>query len=87
MRASELQSSGSSLFLTLMAAQSQWLFSPDALAHTPTVAAGWSVDKEVYDRARGVELLFRLGSSLALSVYGRRLLARRPADRDAFPWM
>jgi hypothetical protein len=49
-------------------AQSQWLFPTDALAHTPTVADGWAVDKELYDRSRGAELLYRLGSSLALSV-------------------
>jgi len=42
---------------------SQWLFPLSALRATPT---GFSADKELYDRARGVEFLFRLGSSLAL---------------------
>ncbi|KAF8136331.1 cyclin-like protein [Boletus edulis] len=45
----------------------QWLFPIDALRHTPSVAtSGHSVGKELYDRARGVEFLFRLGSSLGL---------------------
>lgn len=45
----------------------QWLFSIDALRHTPSVAtSAFSVGKELYDRARGVEFLFRLGSSLGL---------------------
>jgi hypothetical protein len=46
----------------------QWLFPIDALRCTPSVAtSGYSVGKELYDRARGVEFLFRLGSSLGLS--------------------
>lgn len=45
----------------------QWLFPIDALRSTPSVAtSGYSVGKELYDRARGVEFLFRLGSSLGL---------------------
>lgn len=45
----------------------QWLFPIDALRCTPSVAtSGYSVGKELYDRARGVEFLFRLGSSLGL---------------------
>ena len=43
---------------------SQWLFSLPALSTTPSVCL---LEKEFYDRARGVEFLFRLGSSLALS--------------------
>ncbi|PPQ78098.1 hypothetical protein CVT25_015632 [Psilocybe cyanescens] len=42
---------------------SQWLFSITALNGTPSSC---SLEKEIYDRARGVEFLFRLGSSLAL---------------------
>ncbi|KAH6918608.1 cyclin-like protein [Coprinopsis sp. MPI-PUGE-AT-0042] len=42
---------------------SQWLFSLDSLQHTPSTL---SLEKEFYDRARGVEFLFRLGSSLQL---------------------
>lgn len=44
---------------------SQWLFALTALSTTPSTC---SLEKEFYDRARGVEFLFRLGSSLALSV-------------------
>ncbi|KAL0946927.1 hypothetical protein HGRIS_013088 [Hohenbuehelia grisea] len=42
---------------------SQWLFSVQALQDTPTE---FSTQKELYDRARGVEFLYRLGSSLQL---------------------
>jgi hypothetical protein len=45
---------------------SQWLFSIPALHTTPSTC---SLEKELYDRARGVEFLFRLGSSLALFVF------------------
>ncbi|KIJ69436.1 hypothetical protein HYDPIDRAFT_79510 [Hydnomerulius pinastri MD-312] len=46
---------------------SQWIFPIDALQHTPSVAtSSYTVGKELYDRARGVEFLFRLGSSLGL---------------------
>lgn len=48
-----------------MSTSSQWLFPLSALRATPT---GYSPEKEFYDRARGVEFLFRLGSSLALFV-------------------
>ena len=45
----------------------QWLFPIDTIRYTPSVAtSGYSVGKELYDRARGVEFLFRLGSSLGL---------------------
>ncbi|KDR81584.1 hypothetical protein GALMADRAFT_239625 [Galerina marginata CBS 339.88] len=42
---------------------SQWLFSTSSLNATPSTCC---LEKELYDRARGVEFLFRLGSSLAL---------------------
>lgn len=45
--------------------ESQWLFTLDALDSTPSIC---SREKELYDRGRGVEFLFRLGASLALSV-------------------
>ncbi|EGN92464.1 hypothetical protein SERLA73DRAFT_191118 [Serpula lacrymans var. lacrymans S7.3] len=46
---------------------SQWLFPVSALEHTPSIAtSAYTVAKELYDRARGVEFLFRLGSSLGL---------------------
>ncbi|KAJ7905465.1 cyclin-like protein [Mycena olivaceomarginata] len=41
----------------------QWLFPLSALHATPS---NWSLEKELYDRARGIEFLFRLGSSLVL---------------------
>ncbi|KXN82091.1 Cyclin pch1 [Leucoagaricus sp. SymC.cos] len=43
----------------------QWYFSLSALNSTPSESPR---PRELYDRARGVEFLFRLGSSLALSV-------------------
>ncbi|KAG5643480.1 hypothetical protein DXG03_000868 [Asterophora parasitica] len=47
-----------------MAPNPQWLFPLSALHMTPSSSI--PVDKELYDRARGVEFLFRLGSSLLL---------------------
>ncbi|TRM59363.1 cyclin-like protein [Schizophyllum amplum] len=41
----------------------QWLFSLSSLRNTPTELP---IEKEMYDRARGVEFLFRLGTSLQL---------------------
>ncbi|KJA13966.1 hypothetical protein HYPSUDRAFT_1074518 [Hypholoma sublateritium FD-334 SS-4] len=41
----------------------QWLFHSAALNETPSTC---SLQKELYDRARGVEFLFRLGASLVL---------------------
>ncbi|KAF7322951.1 Translation initiation factor eIF-2B subunit alpha [Mycena chlorophos] len=41
----------------------QWLFPLEALHATPSA---WPLQKELYDRARGIEFLFRLGSSLFL---------------------
>jgi hypothetical protein len=49
--------------------QSQWLFPISALQLTPSVVtSSYTVAKELYDRSRGVEFLFRLGSSLGLFV-------------------
>lgn len=46
---------------------SQWLFSVSALQNTPSrISSGIPLEKELYDRTRGVEFLFRLGVSLAL---------------------
>jgi hypothetical protein len=48
---------------------SQWLFPIPALLATPTImTSGGTLEKELYDRGRGVEFLFRLGSSLQLFV-------------------
>lgn len=49
-----------------MGDNSQWYFPLSALASTPSASPR---PRELYDRARGVEFLFRLGSSLALSVF------------------
>ncbi|KIM65229.1 hypothetical protein SCLCIDRAFT_1212370 [Scleroderma citrinum Foug A] len=50
-----------------MTASAQWIFPVEALHHTPSVdTSNYTVAKELYDRARGVEFLFRLGSSLGL---------------------
>ncbi|ETW85952.1 hypothetical protein HETIRDRAFT_309656 [Heterobasidion irregulare TC 32-1] len=46
-------------------ALSQWLFPISAFEHTPT-AIERSVEEEMYDRARGIEFLFRLGTSIGL---------------------
>ncbi|KAL4265239.1 cyclin family protein [Pleurotus pulmonarius] len=48
---------------TATQSSTQWLFPISALENTPTE---WALQKELYDRARGVEFLFRLGSSLQL---------------------
>lgn len=46
---------------------SQWLFPRSALFATPSgTTSSIPLEKELYDRARGVEFLFRLGSSLQL---------------------
>lgn len=55
--------------------QSQWLFPISALQLTPSVLTSYyTVAKELYDRSRGVEFLFRLGSSLGLSALASFLL-------------
>ncbi|KAJ6630774.1 cyclin-like protein [Mycena sp. CBHHK59/15] len=46
-----------------MHTDSQWLFPLSAFRATPS---NWPIEKEMYDRARGIEFLFRLGSSLVL---------------------
>lgn len=48
---------------------SQWIFPVSALLVTPSqTLSNYTLEKELYDRSRGAEFLFRLGSSLALSV-------------------
>ncbi|TDL27447.1 cyclin-like protein [Rickenella mellea] len=45
----------------------QWIFSPSVLLATPSSSSSsFPLSKELYDRARGVEFLYRLGSSLQL---------------------
>src|SRR5262245_26295811 len=49
---------------------SQWLFPVSALQVTPSqVTSDYSLERELYDRARGIEFLYRLGSSLALFAF------------------
>lgn len=46
---------------------SQWFFPVSALQWTPSsTTSSISLDKELYDRARGIEFLYRLGVSLQL---------------------
>ncbi|KAI0318952.1 cyclin-like protein [Amylostereum chailletii] len=47
----------------------QWLFPIECLSQTPT-ALDRSMHDEMYDRARGIEFLFRLGSSIGLHIPG-----------------
>jgi len=51
-----------------VASNARWLFSPENLAHTPT-ALDRNLLEEMYDRARGVEFLFRVGSHI--NMYAR----------------
>lgn len=46
---------------------SQWLFPVSALYSTPSrVTSDIPLERELYDRSRGVEFLYRLGVSLGL---------------------
>lgn len=48
---------------------SQWMFPLSALHSTPSRAtSNIPLEKELYDRSRGVEFLYRLGVSLGLFV-------------------
>lgn len=49
---------------------SQWIFPIAALEQTPT-ALERSLEEEMYNRNRGIEFLFRLGTSIALYVVER----------------
>jgi hypothetical protein len=52
---------------TESSARSQWLFPLSALSCTPT-AQERSLHEEMYDRSRGIEFLYRLGTSIGLFV-------------------
>lgn len=67
---------------------SQWLFPVSALSQTPSVrCAGVSVQKELYDRSRGIEFLYRLGSTLLLLVpHDRRHAASRLTPFPQLPF-
>jgi hypothetical protein len=49
---------------------SQWVFPISALSCTPT-AQERSLHEEMYDRSRGIEFLYRLGTSIGLFVRGQ----------------
>ncbi|KAF9792371.1 cyclin-like protein [Thelephora terrestris] len=52
-----------------LTASSQWLFPVSALYQTPSVqCSGILLQKELYDRSKGIEFLYRLGSTLLLSL-------------------
>lgn len=44
---------------------SQWLFPIDTLSNTPSTCR---LERELYDRARGIEFLYRVGMQLNLYV-------------------
>lgn len=47
----------------------QWMFPTSALLVTPSAStSSIPLEKELYDRARGIEFLYRLGASLQLLV-------------------
>jgi cyclin K len=50
-----------------LTAHSQWLFPISALSCTPT-SQERSLHEEMYDRSRGIEFLYRLGTSIGLFV-------------------
>ncbi|KZT11393.1 cyclin-like protein [Laetiporus sulphureus 93-53] len=53
----------------LSSSSSQWLFPVSALQYTPShTTSAIPRERELYDRARGVEFLFRLGVSLQLPI-------------------
>ena len=73
---------------------SQWVFPISALSCTPT-AQERSLHEEMYDRSRGIEFLYRLGTSIGLFV--RRPTLPTPVSVDmlnqtlvfppqSFPW-
>ncbi|SJL00366.1 uncharacterized protein ARMOST_03679 [Armillaria ostoyae] len=61
----DTQASQTSQEASANTSKSQWLFPLETLQSTPSTS---SLEKQLYDRARGVEFLYRLGSSLQLPV-------------------
>jgi hypothetical protein len=60
---------GNRSFMAVAPSSSQWIFPVSALSATPSIAMSkFTLEKELYDRSRGAEFLFRLGTSLGLSV-------------------
>jgi|ERR1700676_263467 hypothetical protein len=60
---------GNRSFMAVAPSSSQWIFSVSALSATPSITmSNFTLEKELYDRSRGAEFLFRLGTSLGLSV-------------------
>jgi hypothetical protein len=74
---------------------SQWVFPISALSCTPT-AQDRSLHEEMYDRSRGIEFLYRLGTSIGLFVRQTTLPTPVSVDMDMlnqplslpqpFPW-
>ena len=53
----------------LETSSSQWIFPLETLRVTPSATSSqMTLEKELYDRARGIEFLYRLGASLQLYV-------------------
>lgn len=69
---------------------SQWLFSEDALNHTPSVLAGLSPTQEQQNRAKGINFILQTGIMLKLpqitistaSVYLHRFFMRHTMIAD-----
>ena len=59
--------SGDANMTTESTTNSQWVFPISALSCTPT-AQERSLHEEMYDRSRGIEFLYRLGTSIGLFV-------------------
>lgn len=68
---------GDATMTTESTPNTQWLFPISALSCTPT-AQERSLHEEMYDRSRGIEFLYRLGTSIGLFV-------RRVAFHTPFP--
>ncbi|KAF5391436.1 hypothetical protein D9757_001915 [Collybiopsis confluens] len=49
-----------------MSKHNQWLVTTDSLQHYPSITSNEPLEKILYDLSRGVEFLFRLGTSLKL---------------------
>jgi hypothetical protein len=71
---------------------SQWVFPISALSCTPT-AQERSLHEEMYDRSRGIEFLYRLGTSIGLFVWPTlptpvsvHMLNQPFSHPQPFPW-
>lgn len=63
----------------MLVSSSQWIFPVSALHETPSIRISHiPLERELYDRSRGVEFLFRLGSTLLMFVRSCVKFARCP---------